>query len=95
VRHPDNYPPQFLDLFGKLGISSDPPAHHIASMQHRGVVAVKPTPDLLQTRALQHLKAQQHRGMPGTHDVRQVSPTEKLRARQIELLGDDVLNERR
>jgi hypothetical protein len=39
-------------------------------------------------RARGDLKAQQDRDMAGQHDGRQVSPTEKLAARQAELLGE-------
>jgi hypothetical protein len=93
VTRPDNDPPEFLDLAGKLGIGGHPTAHPFAGMQYRGVITAEPMADLLQARALQHLKAQQDRDMAGQHDGRQVSPTEKLAARQAELLGDDGLDE--
>jgi len=84
---------QFLDLPTELGIDGDLAAHRVAGMQNRRVIAVKPTPDLRQADAAQHLKAQQHSDVPGQHDVRQAAPAEQLRARQPVLFGDGVLNE--
>ena len=61
----DDDPPQSLDLLGNHD--------HVAGVQDRRVVATKSAPDLLQTRALQHLKAQQHGDMAGQHESRQAT----------------------
>ena len=75
-------------MLGKPTISGDLAAHPFAGVQHGRVIAAEPAADLHQARAVQH-----HSEMAGQHDARQAASAEKLLARQIELLGDDVLNE--
>jgi hypothetical protein len=62
-------------------------------MQDRGVIAAEPEADPFQAGSAHHFQRQQHGDMPGQDQTRQATPTEKLAARQTELLGDDVLDQ--